>query len=209
MKILLASVALLVPLALASCGGDDVTARDPGGAGSSAAPMPTEAPVPPGKVRTLNLATVMDTGRPELCLGPVAESYPPQCGGPEIVNWDWREHGQRVFEQQGETRWGTYLVTGTWDGTAFTVTNTVPGPLYDPMPSEPSPTPTPARAYSQAELERIAEDLRDLPGFLGSYGADGHVTVEVFYDDGSLQDWADQTYGGGVVLVISLLVDAS
>ena len=48
---------------------------------------------------------------PELCLGPIAESYPPQCGGPALVGWDWADH-ENTFEQQGDVRWGTYLVTG-------------------------------------------------------------------------------------------------
>ncbi len=38
--------------------------------------------------------------------------------------------------------------------------------------------------------------------------ADGHVLVDVVYDDGSLQAWADQTYGSDVVIVTGALVDA-
>ena len=40
-------------------------------------------------------------------------------------------------------------------------------------------------------------------GAYGGEGSDGHVLVDVYYDDGTLQDWADETYGAGVVLVIS------
>ena len=74
------------------------------------------------------------------------------------------------------------------------------------------PTPPAATAYSNPELEEISEQLRDeLPGYLGSYGGegtDGHVLADVLYDDGSLQAWADTTYGEDVVVVSSALVDA-
>ena len=44
-------------------------------------------------------------------------------------------------------------------------------------------------------------------GAYGGEGSDGHVLVDVYYDDGTLQEWADATYGAGVVLVSSALVD--
>lgn len=209
MKTALVALCLAVPL-LASCGGDDPadTATDPGGSGLE---RPSEVPAAPGKVRSANLATVMDTGpldsgTVELCLGPVAESYPPQCGGPAITNWQWSDRAG-MFEQQGEVRWGTFAVTGTWDGTSFTLDEAIPGALYDPMFEEPAPLPEPAEDYTPAELETIAEDVGSLPGAQGSYADDGHVLVDVLYDDGSFQDWADEEYGDHVVAVSSALVD--
>jgi hypothetical protein len=212
MRTALALTAIL--LAFAGCGssGGDV-ARDPGGSASEppATPSGPPAPVPAGLVRTLNLATVMDKGTAELCLGAITESYPPQCGGPEITNWDWSEHGHWAFEQQGDIRWGTYLVTGTWDGTSLEVTETIPGAVYDPASPEPTPTPSPGRDYTGSQLEAIAHELTDsLPGVQGAYGGTGtggHVLVDVIYDDGTLQGWADERYGAGVVLVSSALVD--
>ena len=213
---LVAALAALV-LAGSACGdeGSEDLADDPGGdrvtPSPSASASAPATPVPSGPVTTRNLATVMDTGSPELCLGAVAESYPPQCGGPALVGWDWADH-KDTFEQQGDVRWGTYLVTGTWDGAAMTATQVVPGALYDPaMPSE-TPTPPAATAYSDPVLEEVSEQLRDqLPGYLGSYGGegtDGHVLADVIYDDGSLQQWADTTYGDHVVIVSPALVDA-
>ena len=35
------------------------------------------------------------------------------------------------------------------------------------------------------------------------------MLADVYYNDGTLQEWADTTYGTGVVLVSSALVDAS
>jgi len=153
----------------------------------------------------------MDTGDgAELCLGAVAESYPPQCGGPAITNWDWdSESLQGILDEQGDIRWGTFAVTGTWDGTAFTVTDAIPGPLYDPMPEEPVVLPDPSVDYSQSELDDISTSLdEELPGYQGSYAdQEGHVLVDVLYDDGSIQDYVDAAYGDGVVVVIGGLVD--
>jgi hypothetical protein len=208
---LLAALAALV-LAGSACsdeGSDDV-AHDPV-ASVPATSGPPEAAVPDGPVRTRDLATVMDTGQgAELCLGPVAESYPPQCGGPALVDWDWAEH-DGTFDQQGDVRWGTYAITGTWDGTSFTASDAISGALYDPAMPTPTPTPTPATAHSDSELEGIAAELQAAPGVLGAYGgegSEGHVLADVYYDDGTLQEWADATYGAHVVIVSPALVDA-
>ncbi len=58
-------------------------------------------------------------GRPELCLGGVDDSLPPQCGGVPLVGWDW---GQVQGEQEAAgTTWGEFTVTGRYDGTTLTV----------------------------------------------------------------------------------------
>jgi hypothetical protein len=209
---LLAALTTLVLVGSACGDGSSDVAQDPAPT-SRAASDPPATPRPAGPVRTRDLATVMDkgTGTVELCLGPIAESYPPQCGGPALVGWDWADH-RGTYDEQGKTRWGSYQLTGTWDGSAFTPTEAIPGALYDPAQPTPSPTPTPATANSNQQLEQISEELKSsLPGYLGSYGGDGtdgHVLADVYYDDGSLQQWADATYGAGVVIVSPALVDA-
>jgi hypothetical protein len=40
-----------------------------------------------------------------------------------------------------------------------------------------------------------------VPGVQGAYGADGHVLIDVIYDDGTYQDYVDAAYGDGVVVV--------
>lgn len=202
--------ALVLTLATVSGCGDDggpAVARDEPSASFSPEDGPPAAAVPDGPVRTADLAVVMDRGEPELCLGPVAESYPPQCSGPPVAGWDWAEH-DGTYDEQGEVRWGTYALTGTWDGTSFTATDAISAALYDPASPEPTPTPSPATAYDDAQLTAIAEELAQVDGVQGAYGADGHVLVDVVYDDGTLQTWADEQYGAGVVLVTSALVDA-
>jgi len=208
----LIALALLLSVGVAGCGsdGEDV-ATDPGGAMQDEKPAPPQVtPAAPGDVRSRNLVTVMDADASddlvELCLGPIAESYPPQCSGPAITNWDWKSV-DGMFEQQGDVRWGTFAVTGTWDGTAFAVSEAIPAALYDPMPEEPPTYPQPSKDYTDEELAGFAEDLLEVVGVQGAYGADGHVLVDVTYDDGSYQDYADAAYGDGVVVVTGALVD--
>ena len=199
---------VLVGSACGADGSDDVARDAPPDATTPGVLMGV---LPDGPVRTVNLVTVMDTGSPELCLGPIAESYPPQCGGPALVDWDWADH-EGTFDQQGDIRWGTYALTGTWDGTSFTATDAISGALYDPAMPTPTPTPTPATTYDATELEQIATELQDEKWVLGAYGgegSDGHVLVDVVYDDGTLQDRVDDEYGAGVVLLNPALVDAS
>ena len=206
MRTLLAAVVLLLGAPfLAACGDEgDTTATDPGSSPGSS--MPTEIPAAPGTVHTNGLVTVMDTGDPELCLGPVAESWPPQCGGPPVDGWDWADH-HGVFERQQQVRWGQFAVTGTWDGTRFGYHDAIPAALYDAMPGETVSYPAPAVEHTAAELEDIAGEVGDLPGAQGAYVDAGHVLVDVVYDDGSLQSWADRAYGKGVVVVRSALID--
>ena len=209
---LLAALTTLV-LAGSACtddGSDDV-ARDPVSSSPASSGPPAPA-VPEGPVRTRDLATVMDTGSPELCLGPIAESYPPQCGGPALLDWDWAEH-EGTFDQQGDIRWGTYA-RHRHAGTA----RPSPPPRRSPARSttlrcrRPRRPRLRRRTIRRAELEQIATELAGRsPAVLGAYGgegSDGHVLVDVYYDDGSLQEWADATYGAVVVLVSSALVDA-
>ena len=144
---------------------------------------------------------------PELCLGPVAESYPPQCQGLPVEGWDWAEH-RGDFDDAGGVRFGTFAVTGGFDGTTLTYESAVPGALYDPMP-RPEPTSSAAEQHSAAELEAIGQELQELPGALSTMPGDNLVVVDVVHDDGSLQDWADATYGAGLVFVHSALAPAA
>ena len=94
-------------------------------------------------------ATVLEGGGhgPQLCLGGVMESYPPQCGGPDVLGWDWDDVGG--FERASGTTWGQYVVIGTYDQDRETFTPTeaaVPAEQYDgPRPGhgtdEPRGTP--------------------------------------------------------------------
>ena len=69
---------------------------------------------------------------PELCLGGVQESLPPQCGGVPVAGWDWDEvSGEK---RHGNAIYGDFHVVGTYDGTTFTLTET-PGEAQYPEPA--------------------------------------------------------------------------
>lgn len=82
---------------------------------------PTETTPANERLYTTSSTVLEDKSHgPELCLGGVMESYPPQCGGPAITNWDWSKVAGE--ESSLGTTWGTYTVVGTYDGTAFALT---------------------------------------------------------------------------------------
>jgi hypothetical protein len=117
MRYAVALAALLVAVTACSSDSDEPDrATDPNDAPTQPAGDVPEIPTP---------VIVMDVRRPELCLGPVAESYPPQCGGPPIQGWRWSEH-KGEYEQVGEVRWGEFVVEGHFDGDTFVVTDAEP-----------------------------------------------------------------------------------
>jgi hypothetical protein len=291
---LAALLALSAP-ALAACSTEDqMKAVDPAGDSSDVAAdpgeFPTAVPAASGAVTTNGLVTVLDDGEgPELCTF-VAESFPPQCSGTPMTTWEWADHPEH--EDQSGTKWGSFSLTGTFDGTTFAVTEAIPAALYDPMSEAPEPELTtpcaapaegwgvidaattsqqsmdatfnaaaalpgyagafidqpddaaaandPARLiinvsvtedvagaeaklretwggalcvseakYTEAELNDLAMELQKLPGVTTSSAADDVVQIGVLFDDGSLQDWADATYGAGRVEITSTLTPVS
>ncbi|MBD3923184.1 hypothetical protein IEZ26_01010 [Nocardioides cavernae] len=276
---ILAAAAVLTVLGATACSTeaemravDPASGSDSGAAAASSGEAPQ--PVPDGEVRTSGLVMVIDDGDgPELCLGAVAESYPPQCGGPALADFDWGDVGS---EEASGVRWGSYALTGTFDGSTFTVTDAIPAALYDTMaqPEEeplaaacddPTTTdtakatpedmdatlaaasalPTYASAWltgntinvavtedaegAEAELrktwggmlcvttvERTDADLNEVNQELQAALGDQLLTsgstspdsldAQVVFDDGSIQEWADATYGDGLVRISSSLV---
>lgn len=179
----------------------DTPGADTPGSGVSAFRSPAAA----GEV--MGQGTVLQVGDapPEFCLGGVRESYPPQCDGPVIADWDW------TLAEQSETAsgvtWGTYAVTGTWDGSVFTRTGRpTPLSLYDGMPFE-DPVAGRQGTNDQQELERIQRQIYfDYQGFTATAGIEnGFVIVTVIYDDGTFQARMDGEYGADVVVVLSAL----
>jgi hypothetical protein len=127
-------------------------------------------------------ATVLESREhgPELCLGAVLDSFPPQCGGLPIPNWGWDQVDGEQFS--GGTTWGDYQLVGTYDGTAFTVIR-ADRPPPAPRPSaaerfedepktpcqEPAggwQVPDPSKA-SEADLEATRRAAGAQPDFAG------------------------------------------
>lgn len=165
-------------------------------------------PAPPtGEV--IGMGTVMDVdGVVELCMGAIAESYPPQCSGLPLKNWRW--DGRDDKDQSGDTIWGAYAVTGTFDGDALNATQEpISLALYDPMPL-PDPTDGAQGATSEARLLAIQQQLPQLLGddstlYFGSGTERGYLWVDVLWDDGTLQQAADADFGADVVVIRSAL----
>lgn len=98
---------------------------------------------------------------PQLCLGGVAESYPPQCGGPDIVGWDWNEVADK--ESANGTTWGTYRVVGTWDGQRLTLTEAAspPGPGDPPPVDFATPCDPPSGGWGVVDRATATRDGQD------------------------------------------------
>lgn len=160
-----------------------------------------------GELQGQGMVMQKGTEPPQLCLGAVMESYPPQCTGPALRNWDW----SRVDDEEGASgyTWGSYLVTGTWDGVQFTQTkDPIPLSLYDPSPpAGPAPWEGTTGSGSEAQLELIRAEIFSSgdSSILGSRTTNGYLILNVFYDDGSLQNEMDAKYGPQLVLVQSAL----
>ena len=283
MRTPLLTLALAVSaVALSACSTEgEMRAVDPAGSGEVSGsetlrpdPGVAPTPVPEGQVRTTGLVTVLDPGTgPQLCLGAVADSYPPQCGGPAVADFDFGEVGA---ERAAGVTWGSYALTGTFDGTTFTVTDAIPAALYD-VAAQPqddplaaaceTPTTTDAAVTTPEDMDSTLASASALPGYATSWltgstinvavtedaaGAEatlrrtwgGELCVttvkktdadlntinqelqaalgtslltsgslapdsldaQVVFDDGSIQDWADTTYGTGLVRVSSALI---
>jgi hypothetical protein len=169
--VLPAAVALL----LAGC-----AAGDPGGA------VPAQA-VGAQERRYQATATVLQTRDhgPELCLGYILDSFPPQCRGLPIPNWRWDQvEGEATAVG---TTWGRYRLVGTYDGASFTVIRADLAPPAsrptaeerfrdEPKPACPEPEggwelPDPARRSERylGPVHRVARAAPDFAGLWISY----------------------------------------
>ena len=197
-------VALLLAVALTGCGdaggGPAVDATPAVPAASPTAMLPADGPV-------RAVATVLDDGGgPELCLGAIALSLPPQCSGPPVVGWDWAEHADA--ESAGGVQWGGYTMVGAWDGTAFTPTDvrpTTPGDL--PEPEDPASLfatrcDEPAGGWVQVDPSRTSRD--DLSA--AHRAAEALPDHALSWGDQSINprwaDWQELVEGGGSSLEV-------
>jgi hypothetical protein len=148
---------------------------------SGVAPGPGEPPAgeptPTGAKRYEGSGMVLDKQGvgPQLCLGGIFLSDPPQCGGVPLVGWDWaKAEGEQT---KNDTTWGEYRVVGTYDGHRLTPTEP-PGPprygkghepTFDTLCREPAggwarPDPT---KMDQADLIRVNVAAQKMPGYAG------------------------------------------
>ena len=141
-------VPVLAVLVLAAGCGEQTGAR-------VAAPDPTPRATP----EVVATTTVLDAGSgPQLCLGGVQQSHPPQCGGPAVTGWDWDEV---EHDAVGGVRWGSYDVRGTWDGERLTLTAPPSAPSapedFDSAAFFASPCPEPEGGWRPVDPSTTSE----------------------------------------------------
>ncbi|MBO3664158.1 hypothetical protein [Microbacterium stercoris] len=199
--------ALLLAAATISLAGCATPRADgPAAAPTASAPRLGDVEPAPPEGEVTAQGTVLDKdGSVELCLGAIAESYPPQCSGIPLEGWNWEEVDGE--ESAAAITWGAYAVTGTFDGSTFTVTQpAILLALYDPMRPE-DPTDGEPGHTSESTLIEIQDELltRLGPDLLSSWPERGYLWIQVRWDDGTLQDAADAEFGDDVVIVQSAL----
>lgn len=196
-RLVAAALGAVAVLALSAC-------ATPAGSAPDASLGAVAPGLPTGDV--LGQGTVLDDGTgAELCLGAIAESWPPQCSGIPLEGWNWDDASGS--ETSGEVTWGAYAVQGTYDGTTFTVTQPpILLALYDPM-APADPTGGEPGESTEAELLDIQEQLPERLGdaYFASYPDNGWLWVDVLWDDGTWQDAADGEFGENTVIIRSAL----
>jgi hypothetical protein len=181
------SLGCLLALTLLGCGrGGDV----PGGPAAPTPPPVSDgaAAVPQnlvpagydGRFRGVGLVLEAPGEGPQLCLGAVEESLPPQCSGPVVAGWDWDAVPEGSYESANNVRWGSYVVVGMYDGEQLAMTDPArPSTLADRRPySSPdftTPCPEPEGGWVPPDPERATdaalEQTRAVAAAIDGYGA--------------------------------------
>jgi hypothetical protein len=174
--------------------------------------MATGVPAADGQVRA-RWATVLDDGDgPELCLGGVAESLPPQCGGPPIDGWDWTDH-EGSYEQASGVRWGEFSLVGTFDGERFAVDSVgPPDQSGEPEPLLGTPCPEPAGGWQVVDPEKVSVEAQEqaiqvagrLPGYSMAW-VDQSINPAI-NPDGSLDEGEESGANDPALLILNVSV---
>ncbi len=151
---------------------------------------------------------------PQLCAA-VADSYPPQCGGPDIVGWDWDQVDDA--ESANGTTWGEYHVVGTWHDGTFTLTRNPSAPtgspdvddrVYAPGCDRPDVVDPSHSAFEWDEAS--SQSPEGIPGSLGAWisrpeaGGEGTFSATVVVTTGqrgAATAYVRQRYGGPLCVI--------
>jgi hypothetical protein len=125
------------------------------------------------------------THGPELCIYAIAGAATrnsSDCAGPRITNWDWSQAPPKTRTRDTiQSISGVYHLVGTYDGTAFTLTQP-PVPGHEPRPtvkSEPAPCPTPPGGWQSTdparhgltEFQALQDAAQGAPDFAGMWSS--------------------------------------
>jgi hypothetical protein len=200
MRALVPAAALLLALLCAACG-----SGEPGAVGGSTgadddAPPPT-APAP-GSDQLYEADGIVledESHGPELCLGGIALSLPPQCDGVPLANWDW--DAVDGAQSGSGTTWGEFHVVGTYTDGVLTVTEVGP-----PDPAAPgafgtvrsftTSCPEPAGGWPGAEIG-VAHEEAFAAGSAIAQSRPDHVALWVDYGGDLTPEEVDQAMVDG------------
>ena len=177
-----------IPLVLLAQGCAASAARDggpTGGAGSGGAAGTRDESL--AQRYEAEVTVLQDAGHgPELCLGGIRASLPPQCGGIPIPNWSWDAVSGE--ETRGRTTWGTFRVVGTYDGDTFTVAEATPSRPATEQPQDPpraAACPAPRAGWPRkihdptgTKVQALSELARRAPEFAGLWLTYAHPPAE-------------------------------
>lgn len=157
---------------------DDATASEAWAIANSLVIEPRDAAGEPGSPAGAfgGNVFVIDRDGPVVCAGGVAESLPPQCGGPELVGLDWADVPW-ADSAQGVTWADMYLEVAVDEGRLRLLSDPEESRRIEPRPATftpPCPAPeggwqfTPGPGATEADLEAAAAYARsqqDLSGY--------------------------------------------
>ena len=207
----------LLLAALAGCG----QSATPSAADLGPIERPTDVPAATGLVTTSQPVLVSDDGTgTRLCFSANREfggTSTVKCSAADINDWSWADH-EGDYEVSDGVRWGTFLLTGTYDGTTFIPTEVLPGTAYQPedLPPFAIPCPEPQGGWQVQDPARVTLEhymglqraAQRLPGYAfmavssrdGSLGMQSPsaavVTVEVAEDPEGAESLLRQSWGG-------------
>ena len=182
---------------------------------------PTEVPAATDLVTTSQPVLVSDDGTgARLCFSANRQfggTTTVKCSDADISDWSWADH-EGDYEVSDGVRWGEFLLTGTYDGTAFTPAEVLPGSAYQPegLPPFDIPCPEPEGGWQVQEPARVTLEhymvlqraAQRLPGYAfmvqsnrdGSLGTQSPsaavVTVEVAEDPQGAEALLRKSWGG-------------
>ena len=199
---------------LAGCGTAQVDGEP--GAGATSDGATSTSTTPGGDLMTgQGLAIETPQAGVALCLGPVAESFPPQCQGIPLVGLDWAAVADR--QTASGVTWGQVKVVGTYDGQTFTLTEPPAVPTFSIEPDNgtgatpfPQLCDDPYRGGEEGFVPQSAEDMatreafgafvEGYEGYVGSWLSDGVASYNVLVRGDPEEAWADfrQEWPGGL-----------